>query len=159
MATAECPNLCNDEQQADDFTSSEHTRRFIRHPSGIPIHFSVDKSEALIASPLRDISRGGVCFESHSALRIGSVIQLEIPVQEPAFMTRGTVAWCHEEGDHYAVGVAFESASEQFNVRMVEQVCYIEHYRSTVRKTQGRDLSSEEAAQEWVEKFAAQFPH
>jgi hypothetical protein len=160
MATAYCPYVSLKESNSDElFDSNEYTRRFIRHPSGIPIHFSVEKSEEFNASPLRDISRGGVCFESHQALRIGSRIQLEIPVKNPSFLTVGRVAWCLEEGNHFAVGVAFDSASEQFSVRMVEQVCYIEHYRSTIRKTQGRELSSEAAAQEWVEKFAAQFPH
>jgi hypothetical protein len=41
---------------------------------------------------------------------------------------------------------------------MVEQVCHIETYRRTVAGTEGRELSAEQAALEWIAKFAASFP-
>jgi hypothetical protein len=41
---------------------------------------------------------------------------------------------------------------------MVEQICYIEHYRKEVRATQGRVLTAEEAAREWIERNAGRFP-
>jgi hypothetical protein len=41
---------------------------------------------------------------------------------------------------------------------MVEQVCHIEEYRRTVQRLEGRELSAEEAAFEWIHRFAAQFP-
>jgi hypothetical protein len=39
----------------------------------------------------------------------------------------------------------------------VEQICHIEHYRTTVRANQGRALSSHEAAIEWIEQYAEAF--
>lgn len=42
---------------------------------------------------------------------------------------------------------------------MVEQVCYIEHYRAEIKLTEGRELGTEEAAKEWISLFASQFPH
>ena len=41
---------------------------------------------------------------------------------------------------------------------MVEQVCPIEQYRHEMLKNEGRTLSSEEAALEWIQKYAPQFP-
>ncbi len=41
---------------------------------------------------------------------------------------------------------------------MVEQVCYIEDYRRFVLMHEGRELSQEDAASEWIAKYAAQFP-
>ncbi len=41
---------------------------------------------------------------------------------------------------------------------MIEQVCYIEQYRKEVLKKEGRKLSGEEAAMEWVEKYAKDSP-
>ena len=41
---------------------------------------------------------------------------------------------------------------------MVEQICHIEHYRRTVHESQGRSLSSHEAAPEWIERYAEAFP-
>jgi hypothetical protein len=45
-----------------------------------------------------------------------------------------------------------------FILRMVEHICYIEHSRRTVRESQGRTLSSQEAAIEWIEYYADIFP-
>ena len=41
---------------------------------------------------------------------------------------------------------------------MVEQICHIEQYRREVLKKEGRRLSSEEAASEWIVKYASDFP-
>ena len=41
---------------------------------------------------------------------------------------------------------------------MVEQVCYIESYKKVVYETEGRQLTTEEAAMEWIRKYASQFP-
>ncbi|WNO09838.1 PilZ domain-containing protein [Teredinibacter sp. KSP-S5-2] len=132
-------------------------RRYIRHPSGIPIRYCLEESEGK-AERLKDVSRGGLCFNSECPLRAGAHIRIEIPVDTSDYRADGQVAWCHQEGDHYAVGVKFEDTSTQYSVRMVEQVCHIEDYRVNVLQHEGRDLTSEEAAREWVAKYAADFP-
>lgn len=143
----------------DKLHDEQLMRRFIRHPSDIPIHFAVKDSATFDAKPLRDVSRGGLSFDSDIPLEVGSIIYIEIPVKQPAYTAQGRVAWCRKHLKGFAVGVEFENASTSFSVRMVEQVCYIEHYRKTVAECEGRELNSEEAAAEWVEKFAAKFPH
>lgn len=132
-------------------------RRFIRHPSDIPIAVSVGEVGEY-SDRLRDVSKGGLCFTSESFVALGKQVHIEIKVEEEDFHADGTVAWCKREGRLYAVGVAFSDTSTQFNVRMVEQICHIEHYRFEVEEAEGRKLTSEEAAREWVEKYAADFP-
>jgi hypothetical protein len=41
---------------------------------------------------------------------------------------------------------------------MVEQVCHIEQYKADVLKKEGRELTGEEAAKEWILKYAKDFP-
>jgi hypothetical protein len=41
---------------------------------------------------------------------------------------------------------------------MVQQVCSIENYRKEQREREGRRLSTQEAAVEWIEKYAGRFP-
>jgi len=41
---------------------------------------------------------------------------------------------------------------------MVEQVCSIESYQKKIYETEGRRLTTEQAAMEWIAKYAAQFP-
>lgn len=144
-------------------------RQFIRHPSDIPIQFVLGDNGLSDASPstgssvkkrerLKDVSRGGLCFSADCPVRRGTPIHIEIPIQQPPYRAQGMVAWCRPEGDHYAVGVQFSEPSTRYSVRMVEQVCHIEHYRAMVRENEGRELSSQQAAEEWVDKYAAEFP-
>ena len=68
------------------------------------------------------------------------------------------VAWCRKDNEHYEIGIEFLDRDEATSARIVEQVCHIEHYKQEVRESEGRDLSSEEAAREWIKRFAASFP-
>lgn len=143
-------------------------RQYIRHPSDIPIAYCLGKSQALLnqnlgttffaSDRLRDVSRGGLCFSADCPVRKGTPIHIEIPINNPPYSADGTVAWCRPEGDHFAVGVQFTEPSTRYSVRMVEQVCHIEAYRSMIMEKEGRELSSEEAASEWIDKYAAEFP-
>jgi hypothetical protein len=61
------------------------------------------------------------------------------------------------EAHHYEIGVAFEDSLDAFRIRMVEQVCQIERYRLSVLGCEGRELTTEEAAREWIARYADQF--
>jgi hypothetical protein len=41
---------------------------------------------------------------------------------------------------------------------MVQQVCSIENYRKEVETREGRTLTNQEAAAEWIKKHAGNFP-
>jgi Tfp pilus assembly protein PilZ len=124
----------------------------------MPLRFTLPGDLGEREEHLRNVSRGGVCFATAALLDAGQAIRLCIPVFAQQFEIEGRVAWCRPAGDGYEVGVDFATAQERFCVRMVEQLCYIEDYRATVAREEGRELSSEEAAREWVERFADQFP-
>ncbi|MFQ5518727.1 MAG: hypothetical protein ACE5E3_01865 [Mariprofundus sp.] len=47
----------------------------------------------------------------------------------------------------------------QFRSRMEAQICLIENYRKEQLIQTGRLLSRDEAAAEWITRFAADFPH
>ena len=56
------------------------------------------------------------------------------------------------------VRLEFISKDTLFVARMVEQVCHIEQYKQDIAAKEGRILSGEEAAREWIERYAASFP-
>ena len=132
-------------------------RRYIRHPTAIPISYRLGEVAASSSDYLDNLSAGGLCFKSRQALEPGAPILIEIPFVEPVFAFNGRVAWCRAKGELYEIGVNFETTT-QASVRIVEQICYIEEYRKRVKRREGRALSSEEAAREWIEKYAAHFP-
>jgi len=133
-------------------------RKFIRHPSDIPIEFSIEELAVNDREYLKDISFGGLSFRSKTAVGEGAVILIKIPFLKPEFQSRAIVKWCREHGDAYDVGVAFDDQEAAFKARMVEQICYIEHYKREVYEKEGRILTGEEAAIEWIKRYAASFP-
>jgi len=134
-------------------------RKFIRHPSDIPIQVHLEDVVSDRKEYLSNISFGGLSFRSHSPLKAGTVIRVRIPLIRPVFETRGRVVWCRENKEYYDVGVEFIEQKDVFKARMVEQICYIEHYKREIYLKEGRRLSGEEAALEWIEHYASEFPH
>jgi hypothetical protein len=133
-------------------------RQYIRHPSDIPIEIIRGRqSLAQASSRIHDVSYGGLALKSSRELEPGIVVEVRIPCVRPVFTTKARVAWCRAQSDGFELGVEFLDANDAFRARMVEQVCYIQNYRKAVYEQEGRVLSSEEAAMEWIGKHAAQF--
>ena len=77
---------------------------------------------------------------------------------DPAFRARVRVVWCRRTERGYRIGARFADAEDAFRARMVEQLCAIEDYRRRALEREGRHLSAEAAAHEWIERFADDFP-
>jgi len=133
-------------------------RQFIRHPVDVPVEIGTNESGPLSSLHTHDISLGGVALLSSFAVPAGAHVKIRIPYVQPAFEAYARVAWCHPHEEGYELGVTFLDAEDAFLARMVEQICHIEDYRQSVHRLEARELSSEEAAQEWIAKHAAQFP-
>ncbi|EEF78705.1 PilZ domain-containing protein [Methylophaga thiooxydans] len=134
----------------------DEPREFIRHPSAIPIHFTLGQRQATRTA--RDVCSGGLCFHSAEAVAVGETIEIEIASCKPTFTAQGVVRWCEPEHDAFLVGVAFTEKSVRFAVRMVEQLCYIEDYRQKKQAETGQSISSQQAALQWIKNHAATFP-
>lgn len=134
----------------------EDLRRFIRHPSDIPIRFRLGQQGHTRAA--RDISQDGLCFTSDQPLQIGENILVEITSCKPGFSAEGVVRWCRREGEKYLIGVGFTDSAVRYAMRMVEQICHIEAYRRQLESKTGQKLSSEQAAMRWIAENAASFP-
>ena len=133
-------------------------REYIRHPTDIPIEFQLDSPALKQTESLTNVSQGGLSFRSRTPLATGAVIQIRIALQQPPYQARARVVWCRPSDSGFDIGVALLDPDEIFRTRMVEQLCYIENYKQMVLRTQGRQLSSQDAALEWIDKFAAKFP-
>lgn len=137
----------------------EQERQYIRHPSDIPISWQLGELIAPGTEYLRDISEGGLAFTSQHAVPAAALIEIHIPVQHPEVNIHGIVVWCRPlEHGEYIVGVRFIDASVRFRMRMVEQICHIEHFKKEILENEGRELTGEQAALEWIKRFAKDFP-
>jgi hypothetical protein len=104
------------------------------------------------------VSFGGLAFQSDCELEPGIVVDVRIPFVRPMFETKARVVWCGAHEGGFELGVEFLDPEDAFRARMVEQVCYIENYKKAVYRTEGRLLTAEEAAMEWIRKYASRFP-
>ena len=134
-------------------------RQFIRHPADIPIEVSADEQLPYAKHHVHNVSHGGLAFEFGRKLEPGVIVELRIPLVQPVFETKARVVWCSDSDGRIDLGVQFLDAEDAFRARMVEQVCYIENYKKAVYETEGRVLTVEEAAIEWIGKYASQFPN
>lgn len=108
----------------------------------------------------QNVSFGGLAFSSNATLEPGTLVTLRIPYLRPAFEAiSARVAWCDAEAGRYLVGVQFADAEMAFRMRMVEQVCHIESYRQHMQRHEDRQLTPEQAAEEWICRYASSFPN
>ena len=107
---------------------------------------------------LTNVSLGGLSFISHQPLETLEKVRVCIPILKKDNYLSGTVVWCEKAKGGYEIGLEFESSKEVFRLRMIEQICHIEHYRKEIERQQGRKLSTEEAAKEWISEYAGDFP-
>jgi len=136
----------------------DEMREYIRHPTDIPIKCNIPDTPVDDSSRMRNVSNSGLCFTTKTKTTPGSSIHIKIPLNDADFEVSGIVMWCHDMETHYEMGVKFSDEKTDFSVRMIEQLCHIEHYRHEIKEKEGRELTSEEAGREWVKKFADDFP-
>ena len=139
-------------------TTDANPRRFIRHTADVPIEVRTVPGTPAVVQHGTNVSEGGLAFVSDACLDPEKTIEVRIPDVDPPFEAHARVVWCRPEGTRYLVGVQFMDASDAFRARMVEQVCTIEKYRRDVREQEGRELDAQEAAAEWIRRYAGRFP-
>ena len=134
------------------------SRNYLRHPSDIPIDILPAQIDAGDTRSLHNVSHGGLSFSASQLYPQGEIVRMRITLVSPAFEAVGKVVWCRGSDGHFIVGVEFLDEVDLFRARMVEQICHIEHYKKTLHESEGRHLTSQEAALEWISKYADGFP-
>ena len=136
---------------------SNPRREFIRHTVGVPLEIRPLQG-AELRGETSNVSFGGLAFTAEQCPDTGEIVELRIPTVDPPFEARARVAWCRCEEGRYLVGVEFLDSGDAFQARMVQQVCSIERYRQEIEEAEGRALTPQEAAGEWIQRYAGRFP-
>jgi hypothetical protein len=137
-------------------------RKFIRHPADVPLQVTLewteDENDETIDQTITNVSLGGLAFLSQQPFEVLQRVRICIPLLQQDNHLVGIVVWCEKSGKSYEIGIEFEKSRDAFRLRMIEQICHIEHYRKEVERLEGRELSAQEAAGEWISKYAGDFP-
>ena len=132
------------------------TQRFVAHtlfkPYGIKL---TPISSALPAASSPSLQTGIYCHWQHPFVE-GQNLRLFVPnlTREAAADTQVIACQMNELG--YQLMLAFIDEEQVFRFRMVEQLCHIHQYHQLLQH-RGRRLSLNEAAGEWIDRFAGSF--
>jgi hypothetical protein len=133
-------------------------RVFYRHPVDIPLRFHRAEHDCG-RGVAKDIGFGGICFRSDESVATNATITIYFPSVSGEQEVHARVVWCRQQPNRcWEIGAAFCEEYDHFRTRMVEQLFQIELYRRHVEDKEGRHLAMEDAAREWVQRYAASFP-
>ena len=127
----------------------------IRHPSTVPLNYRRFGETVARDAGNHDLA---FCFGTSEQLAPGSLVEVTICAADRTQSFRLQVLSCQPVVSGFEVQGCFVDENDAFLGRMIEQVCYIEAYRADVEQREGRHLSREHAAREWIERFASAFP-
>lgn len=138
-------------------TETEKRRNHRHDTKDVAIDVRFDDLIAHETEYLNNIGSGGLSFRSKTPLDIGSLIKITIPLDRPVFEAEGRIVSFKKNGDHFDVGVEFIGQKDAMRIKMAEQICIIEEYKKELCDKLGKEISGEEAALEWIKKFADKF--
>lgn len=130
---------------------------FVAHPKDLPLEITLIEDQTFPVNTEEKLGFVGITCLAANHYESGRSVRVTLEEIDPNFCVTGRIVWCDKELGEYRIAIEFPIKDECYCVRMVEQLSQIEHYRRQA-KTQGRRLNYNEAAAEWIQKFAASFP-
>ena len=127
-------------------------------PIQVTLDWTEEDDDETADQTITNVGLGGLAFISNKPIEILERVRICIPVLDQDNFLVGNVVWCEKKGNAYEIGIEFENSRDAFRLRMIEQICHIEHYRKEVARLEGRELNAQEAAKEWISKYAGDFP-
>ena len=134
-------------------------RRHVRHVTGIPIEVNLEYHEDYRSAEdtITNVSLGGLCFIASDRLDVDESVQVRFAVLNQEQTLAGRVVWCNKTARGYEVGLEFDDPDEVERLKTVDQIRQIESFREQIEQNDGRRLSSEQAAREWISRYAGDF--
>ena len=126
----------------------------IQHPDEFPIELQGLGADA---HPRTSSSLQLRCHSS-TPFHSGDTVLIKIPSVDSDMEVNGTVSSCQDHPNGYKLDISFANPDALMRIRMLEQLCYIQRYRRYVLSVEGRDLSTQDAALEWIGRYAHLFP-
>ena len=129
-------------------------KSLIYHPNLVPLNIRKVRERV----EMRSSCMGELAVHSQVYIPVGSQVLLSLYMGESTPSLYGRVIWLFGSDEEYLMGLTFDGADEAYKMRMVEQLCHIQAYRDAIARGEGRQLSDEEAAREWIGRYSAGFP-
>ncbi len=89
----------------------DQKRTFVRYPADLQLEFEFDGVNYKEGDSIINICIGGLAFITNKELKLGDVIILRIPDENPCFEGEGKVVWILRNENSHNVGIEFVSGS------------------------------------------------
>ncbi|MBF0252234.1 MAG: PilZ domain-containing protein [Candidatus Omnitrophica bacterium] len=134
-------------------------RKYIRHLLVSPLEYKVEDEIPFSKTHTVDMGEGGLLFTAKNDVPIGSQIEIKMPLYEKVFNIKAKVVHTAKDPEDqlFKIGVSFSSYSDAFKVKLIEQIYLIEEYRVLRSLQLGRDISLQEASEEWIKRYSERF--
>lgn len=133
-------------------------RNHVRYPSSLPVSIKLASGGHELVHRMCNVSVAGLRVTFPHAIDTGTLLEVRITAVTPEFSASARTVWCHKAEFDFEIGLHFLEPDDAFKVRMVAQICHIEEYRESILAREGRRLTAEQAAREWIAKYADSFP-
>ena len=126
-----------------------------RISSGLSLRLRPARKHGTGARTIQNVSLGGIACYSDEPVAKGDRVGVEMTVGGQQLHVQGIVVWCRAGGGRFELGVRFDEGPADTRERMCRDLAEIEPYRHEVLLLEGRQLSSDAAALEWMSGRAA----
>jgi len=140
-------------------------RKYIRHPLSYPLETRIlqenNNSRRVvnhIVGESDNIGEGGLQFTICREIAVGTIVAVDVSVEEKKFSLNGHVTRCRKCRDgRYVVAVAFDTLNELLKARMTEQVVRIELLKKRMEQRYDVTLDFGCVAREWIKRYSTLF--
>lgn len=126
---------------------------YIQHPNGVEIECLAQETTATERAYLPV----GLIVTLENDYAAGTALSINHPQLPDDLPIEAEVVWSRRQKNGFQLGLGFRTEEDLYRIRMLEQLCHIHLYQKEMR-SEGRKLSNENAAKEWIELYAAHFP-
>ena len=131
---------------------------FIKHPERFPIEVRQLRFWERSKIEYSDVTNIGFSFFSELYQKPGNIIEVSIPSNGEINFFLGKVVLVIASNKGYEIGMMLLNIEDAQRLRIVEQICHIQLYLNDKRFNDGPFLSKEKLTEEWINRFASNFP-
>lgn len=126
-----------------------------RVPSGLSVRLRPTAAPGARPRTIQNVSLGGIACFSDEPIGTGERVAVNMTIGGQDLLLHGTVVWCRASGGRFELGLRFAEDARESRERLCRDLEEIERYRHEVLLLEGRQLSSDAAALEWMDARAA----
>jgi len=137
---------------------SDFLEGFIKHPERFPIEIRRLRFWERSKIECSNTTNVGFSFFSELYQKPGDLIEISIPSNSEISYFLGKVVLVIASNKGYEIGMMLLNIEDAPRLRIVEQICHIQLYLNDKRFKDGPFLSKEKLTEEWINRFASNFP-